>query len=169
MPMRSLALRLLTAVVVVWAMLGLTSGTQAQEATPPPGGFEIAPGVTAEALAFVPGQEAPSLYQLTFTPGTTYAFEPSPEISLVYVVAGGVTITLDAPVTVMRATQPGAVGDVVDAGTAFTFHVGDYTVFPAMVDGEVHNDGSEPATLLVSAIVPPAPADLVTPGATPAA
>ena len=167
--MRALSFRLVTVVVVICAMLGWASISHAQEATPPPGGFEIAPGVTAEALAFVPGQEAPSLYQLTFAPGTIYAFEPSPEISLVYVVAGAVTITLDAPVTVTRATYPGEVGEVVGAGTAFPFNLGDYTVFPAMVDGEVRNDGSEPATLLVSAIVPPASTDLATPGATPAA
>ena len=167
--MRALSIRLVTAIVVVWTMLGWASVSHAQEATPPPAGFEIAPGVTAEALAFVPGQEAPSLYQLTFTPGTTYAFEPSPEISLVYVTAGMVTITLDAPVTVTRAALPGEVGDVVDAGTAFPFSLGDYTVLPAMVVGEVRNDGTEPATLLVSSIIPPATTDLATPGATPAA
>jgi hypothetical protein len=167
--MRALSFRLVTVIVVICAMLGWASIAHAQEATPPPGGFEIAPGVTAEALAFVPGQEAPSLYQLTFAPGTTYAFEPSPEISLVYVVAGAVTITLDAPVTVTRATHPGEVGEVVGAGTAFPFNLGDYTVLPAMVDGEVRNEGAEPATLLVSAIVPPASTDLATPAATPAA
>ena len=119
-------------------------------------------------LAFVPGQEAPTLYQLTFAPGTTYAFEPAPEISLVYAGAGAVTVTLDAPVTVTRATHPGEVGEVVEAGTALTFNVGDYTVLPAMVDGEVRNDGAGPATLLVSSIVPPASTELATPGATPA-
>ena len=168
--MRALSIRLVTAVVVAWALLGGASLTYAQEATPPPQGFEIAPGVTAEALAFVPGQEAPSLYQLTFAPGAIYAFEPSPEISLVYVVAGAVNITLDAPVTVTRATNPGrGRRAAVGAGTAFPFDLGDYTVLPAMVDGEVRNDGSEPATLLVSAIVPPASTDLATPAATPAA
>ena len=167
--MRALSIRLVTVVVVAWAMLGWASISHAQEATPPPTGFEIAPGVTAEALAFVPGQEAPSLYQLTFAPGTIYAFEPSPEISLVYVVAGAVTMTLDAPVTVTRATNPGEVGEVVGAGTAFPFNLGDYTVLPAMVDGEVRNDGSEPATVLVSAIIPPASTEMATPGATPAA
>jgi hypothetical protein len=167
--MRALSIRLATTVVVAWALLGGASLTHAQEATPPPQAFEIAPGVTAEALAFVPGQEAPSLYQLTFAPGAIYAFEPSPEISLVYVVAGAVNITLDAPVTVTRATNPGEVGEVVGADTAFSFNLGDYTVLPAMVDGEVRNDGSEPSTLLVSAIVPPASTDLATPAATPAA
>ena len=166
--MRALSIRLVTVVAVVWTMLGWASGSQAQEATPPPAGFEIAPGVTAVALAFVPGQEAPSLYQLTFAPGTIYAFEPSPELSLVYVVAGSVTITLDAPVTVTRVTEPGTAGEVVEAGTSFAFDVGDYTVLPVMVDGEVRNDGSELATLMVSAIVPPASTELATPGATPA-
>ena len=75
--------------VVAVVLLGLVAAgwvgpvTVAQQGTPPPGGFEIAPGVTAEGLAFAAGQEAPSLYRLTFAPGVTYAVAPAPEISLV--------------------------------------------------------------------------------------
>ena len=75
----------------------------AQEGTPPAGGFEIAPGVTAEALAFAAGREAPALYRLTFAPGVTYRVEPAPSISLVYGETGTLTLTLDAPITIVRA------------------------------------------------------------------
>ena len=139
----------------------------AQEGTPPAGGFEIAPGVTAEALAFAPGQEAPSLYRLTFAPGVTYRVDPAPDISLVYVEAGALTATLDAPVTITRAEATDAPGEAVAAGTEFTLAAGDYAAFPPLVGGEVRNDGQEPASVVVAAIVPSAMATPV--AATPAA
>ena len=158
--------------VAAIALLGLVAAARvgplagAQEGTPPVGGFEIAPGVTAEALAFAPGQESPSLYRLTFAPGVTYAFAPAPEIALVYGEAGVLTVALEAPVTVARAGATDAAGEAVAAGSEFTLAVGDYTVFPPLVGGEARNDGVEPATVLVAAIVP---AGMATPtAATPA-
>ena len=129
--------------------------TVAQQGTPPPGGFEIAPGVTAEGLAFAAGQEAPSLYRLTFAPGVTYAVAPAPEISLVYGEAGVLTATLDAPITIARAGATDAPGEAVAAGTEFTLAAGDYAAFPPLVGGEVRNEGREAASVLVAAIVPP--------------
>ena len=140
--------------LVAAARVGPLAG--AQEGTPPPGGFEIAPGVTAEALAFAAEQEAPALYRLTFAPGVTYAFDPAPEISLAYVEVGALAITLDAPVTVTRAGATDAPGEAVAAGTEFTLVVGDYVVLPPLVDGEVRNDGQEAASVVVAGIVPSA-------------
>ena len=147
--------------VVAVVLLGLVAAgwvgpvTVAQQGTPPPGGFEIAPGVTAEALAFAAGQEAPSLYRLTFVPGVTYAVAPAPELSLVYGEAGALTITLDLPITITRAGATDAPGEAVAAGTEFTLAAGDYAVFPPLVGGEVRNEGREAASVLVAAIVPP--------------
>ena len=101
----------------------------AQEGTPPPGGFEIAPGVTAEALAFAPGAEAPALYRLTFAPGVTYTIDPAPSISLIYGEVGSLTFTLDAPITLTRAGATDAPGEGVAAGDEFTLEMGDYTAF----------------------------------------
>jgi hypothetical protein len=155
--MRRTPVLLLVAAV---ALIGLVAAarlgpeTRAQEGTPPAGGFEISPGVTAEALAFAAGQEEPSLYRLTFAPGVTYAIAPSPEISLVYSEAGSLTITVDAPVTVTRAGATDAPGEPVAANAEFTLGAGDYTVFPPFAGGEVRNDGQEAASVEVAAIIP---------------
>ncbi len=149
---------------LAWAGGG-SSGTVAQEGSPPAGGFEIAPGVTAEALAFVEGQETPALYRLTFAPGVSYTIAPAPELSLVYGEAGALAFTLDAPVTITRAGAAASPGEAVAAGTEFTLGAGDYTVFPLLVGGEARNDGQEPASFVVASIIPPAAA---TPAATPA-
>ena len=157
--------------VVVAVLLGLVAigrvgpDTAAQEGTPPP--FEIAPGVIAEAIAFAPGQETPSLYRLTFAPGVVYPIAPAPDISLVYAEAGSLTFTLDAPVTVTRAGASDAPGEAVAAGAEFTLGEGDYTAFPLLVGGEARNDGREAATVTVAAIVPPGMASPV--AGTPAA
>lgn len=122
--------------------------------------------MTAEALAFAPGQEAPALYRLTFAPGVTYSIDPAPEISLVYGEAGTLTFTLDAPVTITRAGATNAPGEAVAAGAEFMLEAGDYTVFPPLVSGEVRNDGQEAASVVVASIVP---AGVATPtAATPA-
>ncbi|MDP9359343.1 MAG: hypothetical protein M3R02_29470 [Chloroflexota bacterium] len=146
--------------VVAVVLLGLVAAgigplARAQEGTPPPGGFEIAPGVVAEGLAFAAGQETPALYRLTFAPGVVYPIAPAPEISLVYSEAGMLTLTLDAPVTITRAGATGSPGEAVAAGTGFMMHTGDYAVFPSLVGGEARNDGPEAATVLVASIIPP--------------
>ncbi len=134
------------------AAVRLGSTTVSQEGSPP--AFEIAPGVTAEALAFAAGQEAPSLYRLTFAPGVTYPFVPAPDISLVYGESGALTATLDAPVTITRAAATDAPGEAIAAGTEFRLSAGDYAVFPPLVGGEVRNEGQEAASVVVAAIVP---------------
>lgn len=153
---RPIGLMSVAAVVLLGvATAGWTSGASAQEASPPPGGFEIAPGVTAEALAFVPGQEAPALYRLTFAPGVTYTIMPAPDISLVYQETGGLVFTLDAPVTITRAGAADKPGEAIAADAEFALNAGDYTTFPALVGGEARNDGEEPASAVVASIVPP--------------
>lgn len=124
----------------------------AQDATPPP--FEIAPGVTAEALAFAPGQEAPALYRVTFAPGVTYAIMPAPEISLIYQEVGALTFTLDAPVTVTRAGATDVPGEAVAAGTEFMLEEGDYMAFPPLGSGEARNDSEEAVSAVVASIIP---------------
>jgi hypothetical protein len=152
------------AVLVLLGLVTVGGGTTigAQEGTPAPSGFEIAPGVTAEGLAFAAGQEVPSLYRLTFAPGVTYAVVPAPEISLVYVESGELALMLDAPVTITRAGMTDAPGENVAADTELTLAAGDYAVLPLLVGGEVRNDGQEPASVMVAAI---APSGMMPPGA----
>ncbi len=152
--MRRPALMFWIFAVVSLGLSGVGATALAQEGTPSPAGFEIAPGVTAEALAFEPGQEAPALYRLTFTPGVVYRVEPAPEISLVYQEAGELTAALDAPVTITRSGATDAPGEAVTAETEFTLAAGDYAVFPPLVGGEVRNDGQEAASVVVASIIP---------------
>lgn len=141
--------------------------SSAQDGTPPPGGFEIAPGVTAEAFAFAPGAESPALYRLTFAPGVTYQAQPAPEISLLYVEAGALSFTIDAPVSVTRADAADAPAEAIPAGTTFTVQAGDSMVFPLLAAAEVRNEGSDPASVMVASIMPSAMGP-ATPGASPA-
>jgi hypothetical protein len=146
-----------TLLTLLWILLGcLTVGSvaTAQEGSPPPGGFEIAPGVTAEALAFAPGSQVPSLYRLTFAPGVTYQAQSAPEISLGYLESGTLSLTVDAPVTVTRTDA----AEIIPAGTDFTLSAGEYLVLPLLASGEVRNEGTEAASLLVASITPAMPA-----------
>ncbi len=154
--MRRTSILLLGVVILLGLLVAGRVGSMAvaQDATPPPGGFEIAPGVTAEGLAFAMGQEAPSLYRLTFAPGVIYRVEPAPDISLAYLETGALTLTLDAPVTITRAGSSDAPGEAVTASTEFTVEAGDYFVLPPLASGEVRNDGEVAASVMVAAIVP---------------
>ncbi len=147
-------LRRLPIVVVLLGIIafGVASVASAQNATPPP--FEIAPGVTAEALAFAPGEEAPALYRVTFAPGVTYAITPASEISLIYQETGALTFTLDAPVTVTRAGATDAPGEAMEADTEFTLEEGDYMAFPPLGAGEARNDSEEEVSVVVASILP---------------
>ena len=151
--MRRFRVLLLSVVVLLGTIaFGLGSAAGAQDATPPP--FEIAPGVTAEALAFVPGQEAPALYRVTFAPGVTYEIMPAPDISLIYQETGALTFTLDAPVTVTRAGATDEPGEAIEADTEFTLETGDYMTFPPLGAGEARNDSEEDVSVVVASILP---------------
>lgn len=146
----------LSALIVLLGTLtaGLPLVVSAQEASPLPGGFEITPGVTAEALAFAPGAQAPSLYLLTFAPGVTYRAEPAPEIALGYLETGTLSLTKEAPVAVFRAGAADAPAETIPADTDFTVQAGDYMVLPLFAAGEVRDAGTAPASLMVVSIVP---------------
>jgi hypothetical protein len=119
-----------------------------------PEAFEIAPGVTAEAIAFAPGQEAPALYRLHFAPDVTYAFVEDPSLGLAYVESGTLTLRVDMPVMVGQVGASDTAGEQVAADTEFTVTAGDYFVLPPFATGDVRNDGPEAATVSVAGIVP---------------
>lgn len=165
-------LMLAVAVLVfgILAAVGLMSGAGAQDASPPaggppPGGFEIAPGVTADAAVFIEGRQDPSLYRLAFAPGVTYPVHEAPTLELVYAEAGALTMTLSVPVTVGQLGAPEAAGENIAANTEFTFEAGEYFVLPPSTTGEVRNEGEESAVVSVANILAEGGG---TPAATPA-
>ena len=152
------------------ASVGLISGAGAQDASPPAGGpppgvFEIAPGVTADAAVFAEGRQDPSLYRLTFAPSVTYTIAQSPALELAYVESGALAMTLSVPVTIGQVGSPEAAGESVEANTEFKLEAGQYIVLPPGTTGEVRNDGDEPGVVSIANILP---APVGTPAATPA-
>jgi hypothetical protein len=134
--------------------LGPGAPTGAQEGTPTAEGFEFAPGVVAQPLAFAEGQEGPVLFRLMFAPGAILTGgDADPSIGLAVVEAGSLTVTVEAPVAVTRGGGAGT-PEIVETGTEFTVEPGDYLVVPPLVNGEYRNDGQEKASLLVAAIIP---------------
>lgn len=152
------------------ASVGLISGAGAQDASPPaggppPGGFEIAPGVTADAAVFAEGRQDPSLYRLTFAPGVTYPIAESPALELAYMESGALTMTLSVPVTIGQVGASDAAGESVEANTEFTLEAGQYIVLTPGTIGEVRNDSDVPGVVSIANIIPAA---VGTPEATPA-
>ena len=148
------ALLALLMVSLLWVAT-LAPHVDAQDSTPAAGppAFELAPGVTAEALAFAEGQEAPALYRLIFEPGVTYAFDAVPEISLALVESGPLALTVDVPVSITRAGATDESGEDIEADTEFTVETGDYFVLAPFASGEVRNDVEEAASVMVAAII----------------
>jgi quercetin dioxygenase-like cupin family protein len=152
-------------VICLFLMLGIP--VVAQDATPaaPPESFEIAPGVTAGSVVFVDEQENPSLYRLSFEPGVSYPVEPGPNLELVFMEAGSLTMQLDAPVTLGQLGDTSSAGESIAADTDFTLTAGQYFVLQPGVSGEVRNDGQETATVSIAGI---GVQGMATPAATPA-
>ncbi|MDQ3225912.1 MAG: hypothetical protein M3Q50_04685 [Chloroflexota bacterium] len=142
--------------IVVIGILMMGGGAAvAQESTPgPPDSFELAPGVIADNMVFVEGQENPSLYQLHFAAGVSYPVQASPSLELVYLESGTMTVRLDAPVTIAQADTADGSSEIVAADTEFTLSAGQYFVLSPGVSGEVRNDGEETATVSIAGVVP---------------
>ena len=138
-------------------MISLAAGVEAQDATPPmgpPESFELAPGVVADSMVFVEGQEAPSLYRLHFDAGVVYAVTPSTSLELAYMEAGSLTAIFDGAVTVGRVGETQTAGQVIDANTEFTLETGQFFVLQPGVGGEVRNTGDQTATLSIAGLTP---------------
>ena len=139
--------------------------------SPPPapaaGALEVAPGVTAEALAFVEGEEVPAVYRLRLDPGTTYDFSGDPSIALAVIESGSVGLTADTPLTVLRGDGAGAAGEPAAPSSAVDLAVGDHLILPALASGQLRNDGSEPAAILVASLASPNGGPDPSPGASP--
>ncbi len=140
-------------------------GALAQDGTPPAEEeFELPEGVSFEALGYGTAEELPAtpadvlLFRVGFEPGAGLEDDPGARLALVYVEEGVLTVTMEGPMTVLRAAAEGTPfpmeTETFAAGEEFTMAEGDSAIFPAGVAGEVRNEGDEPATVLVADIGP---------------
>ncbi len=137
------------------ALLGaflVGGGVVATAQDSPPDSFELAPGVTAEDLVFVEGQENPSLYRVHFDPGVSYPVQESPSLELVYMESGSMILLFNAPVTTFQLGAES--GETVAADTEFTLTEGQYFILAPGVSGEVRNDTEETATVSIAGMIP---------------
>ena len=70
------------------------------------------------------------------------AADPSSGMCLVE--AGTITIQAEAPVSVTRGAT---LGEAIPAGEAGMLEAGDAAYIPGSINGEIRNDGDEPAVL----------------------
>ncbi len=160
----SVAFPLLLALLLGLAAGGLAPARAQDNATPTAEDEDFLPeGVSLEFLAVgtatdLPGVGELVLFRLRFEPGSAFPLTPDDAgTALVLAEEGELTIEIDAAVTVVRAPEEGQFPtefEEVAAGEAFTLAVGDSTVVPGRVTGEVRNDGDEEAVLLISNIDP---------------
>ena len=163
----SLALVVLLGLV---ATMGRSSTAQEAFSTPGADEFELAPGQIGRELASGRFEAAPAaplhmgLLRVTNDPGSVSSGggPDDPTGALILVESGAVTVRLEEPATITRATGP----EEVPADTDFTLGPGESFVWEPFVVGEVRNDGQEPAVTFAAFL---APADWVFEESTPMA
>lgn len=153
--------------VLLAVVLSLALGTTvviAQDSTPE-AEEDFGEGVSFEFLGYGETEEVPSapvglsLLRLGIEPGGFFPIDPAdPALALVVVETGAVTITVEAPITVLHPTDDGAPGpeDVEQfaADEEFTMEEGDSAIFPPNIAGEARNDGDEDVSLLIANVAP---------------
>ena len=150
--------------------LGAQPRALAQDATP------AADDMMQEGVAFVPigfaeGATLPSpsdliAVRVTIDPGAVSPFlEDDPTSGLLIVESGSFTMRIEAPWAVSRSatvqqlmeTPPGEQPEVMEeiaSGEETTLSAGDTALIPGSVNGEIRNDGQEPAVGLVVLFTP---------------
>jgi hypothetical protein len=160
-------------VLAGWFALGrLSDATGAQQGTPPGGASEPSEGLAFALLGVGTADELPAppadlaLFRLMLEPGVVLPLDPAdPSASLLYVESGTLSLRVDAPLTVRRAstaaTPVAGAGDEgeparepVAAGTEVTLGPGDSVVISPRSAGEARNGGTEPLVLLISEVAP---------------
>jgi hypothetical protein len=148
-------------------------GVNAQDATPATEETGPPPGLAFESLSYNPITALPSapavaaIDRVTLDPGAALPGEADdPELTLVYVERGALTVRADAPLAVTRAAAltaalatPGATPATEEvAGSAdAVLGVGDSVAIPPLSAGTLRNDGTEPAVFLAVTIAPAEP------------
>lgn len=160
------------ALVLCLSLVGVgSSAVRAQEATPA-SGPEEGLGVTFEPLGLVPGVSLPSsadlvVVRVTIDPGASSPFDDSdPSGGVLIVESGAFTVRVDEQAwTVSRGaalqeainaadeSMSGVIEQVAMSEEA-TLETGDVAYVPGSVNGELRNDGDEPAVGLAVIIAP---------------
>ena len=157
---------LFTRVVLCFVIVGLATGagtsTLAQEATPAADDEAMPEGITFEILStgsVAAFPELPAdlqLFRIGVAAGASTTLSPDPALSLAYVEAGEITMVIDGEVTVVRSPSeegPEAV-ETFGPGEAFTLEPTDSVLIPlTALGGELRNEGTEEASLLVVNII----------------
>jgi hypothetical protein len=152
--MEGVPMRRTLPVVLALLLAAMPGVTLAQSAAPiGQPSMELAPGVTAEALAFLPGATDPVVYRLRFEPGSTYDAVGDASVALVTIEAGSMTITTPVELTVYSASGDGT-PRTATAGSAVTMETGDSFLFPSDFDARLTNDGADAASMVVAALYP---------------
>jgi uncharacterized protein YgiM (DUF1202 family) len=109
-------------------------------------------------LAGLPAKPgAISVSRVAIEPTSVYAPDGTdPSGSFVVVESGQIAVRIDVSITVSRAAAAGATQEPVPPGTEVTLGPGDSFWAPPLSAGEVRNDGTELAVLLVVSIMPAA-------------
>lgn len=160
--------------------VGLAPAARAQDEAPPAAGenLELPEGVRFEVMGYATGDDFPLmgdivLFRIRLDSDVTLSVNSDlvPASGLLVVDEGSVTISLDAPVTVLRAAGEGTPfpmeTEVIEAGTEFTLEAGDSTVVPGDPTAELRNDGDEEAVLLLAVVDPRASSGGASPESTP--
>lgn len=160
------------ALVLFLSLVGIgSSSVRAQEATPASGPGEQQ-GVTFEPLGFLPGLSLPSssdviVVRITIDPGATSPFDASdPSGGILIVESGTLTAAveemawtvsrgaaLQAAMNAADESMPGVMEQVA-MGEDATLEAGDVAYIPGSVNGEIRNDGDEPAVGLAVILAP---------------
>jgi len=156
---------LLSAVVMLGIVLvGGGALVTAQDSTPAVEEEEFGEGLSFELVGAGEAEELPEtpadivLVRFGFEPGAFFEIDPEdPSVTLVVIESGALTISVDAPTTVLHPVDNGEPGpedfEQYPAGEEFTMEEGDSAVFPANIAGEVRNDGEEDASVLAAEIL----------------
>ena len=165
--------------VVAIVLLGLVALAAqppafAQEGTPAADEAMSEEGLTYEAISFASGVDLVSpgdmiVARIGMEPGAGFAIDDSdPTGGIGVVESGSVTIWLDVPWTIARAgTFANAIAtaeatgvyepemEEIAADEEATLEAGDSAYIPPSINGEIRNDGDEPAMLLAFLVGPP--------------
>ena len=139
----------------------------AQEGTPAADESMSEEGLTYEPVAFAGGVELASpadmiVVRIGLEPGSGFAFDDTdPTGGIGVVEAGAVTVRLDVPWTISRAGSMASAMATAEATGMYepeieeiaadeeaTLETGDSAYIPGSINGEMRNDGDEPAVLL---------------------
>ena len=166
--MRRFAVLLSVIPIVLLAIMAMSAQPHAiaQEATPTAEEEFFPEGISFEMLGYGATETLPAtpaeiaMFRFVFEPGAAFPLGPNdPSMTISYVESGTLTFLVnESPVTILRAAGMGTPFpeemEDVEAGVEFTLAVGDSVIVTPNVTGEVRNDGSEPATVLVTLIAP---------------